>query len=194
MFRTYITSRSQHEQNGRWQTMHAEADLPEVSQLPSHSSEQTLSGDLKRTNTRLQGVFGYIYHTGPQSLSISVPGDVAPVKFASHTVLSGVRHEEQSPEIVIETAGIYEISYSMILSAATTAHTAFALQANGQKLTGSLINRILSPQDGMYSAAVLAELKENTVLRLIMTSGSTLSAELSGSGVSASMLIKKLNE
>lgn len=191
MFHTYI--RSQHEQSGRWQSMHAEADLPEVSQLLSQSSEQALSGGLKLTNTRSQGVFGFMYHTGPQSLTVSVPGDVAPVKFASHTVLSGVRHEEQSPEIVVEKAGIYEISYSVILSAATTAHAAFALQANGEKLTGSLINRILSPQEGMYSAAVLAELKDNTVLRLIMTSGSIFSAELSGSGVSASLLMKKLS-
>ncbi len=193
MFRTYITSRSHNGQSGHWQSMHAEADLPEVSQLPFHSNEQESSGSLKLTNTRAQDVFGFVYHTGPQSLAVSVPGDVAPVKFGCHTVLSGVSHDEQSSDVFIETAGVYEISYSIIISAATTAHAAFALQADGEKLPGSLISLLVRPEEGMYSAMALAELKENTSLRLIMTSGSTCSAELNNSGVSASLLVKKLN-
>lgn len=191
MFRTYSTSLSHGGQNAGWQYIAATAEVPKVSQISL--DEKKPSESLNGAETSAQGAYGFIYHTGPQCLSVSVPGDVAPVRFGCHTVLSGIKHEDQSPEIVIDTPGFYEITYSLNLSASTAVHATFALQANGEHLPGSLISRIVSPEERIISASVMTALKQNTTLRLIMTSGSAFSAELSGSGVSASMMIKKLN-
>jgi hypothetical protein len=183
----------QGEQSTRWKYMPISDVINDISQLSPRTSEKTGTDSMKLTNESEQGVFGFLYHTGPQSLSVSVPGDVVPIKFGSHTVLSGIKHEEQSADIVIGAKGVYEFSYTLVISAPTTVHAAFALQADGQNLPGSLFSRQISPEERVYGATVLAELNNNASVRLVMTSGTVLNAELTGSGVSASLIINKLN-
>ncbi len=196
MSRTYHTSRgmrSQSEQNQNWKYIPKADAVPEVSRLSVQTIENRTSGCLKPAYAGAQAVFGFMYHTGSQSLSVSDSGNVAPVKFGRHSVLSGIWHEEQSPNIFIETAGVYEISYSVIISASTAAKATFALQADGKNLPGSIIRHSVSHKERMYTAAVLAELKQSSALRLIMMSHSTVNAELPRKGVTASLLIKKLS-
>jgi hypothetical protein len=162
--------------------------MPPVEQLSQ--IEDTTGGNVE---TDKQSVFGYVFHTGLQSLAVTVPGDVIPVKFGSHTVLTGLRHDEQSPDIMIMESGIYEISYSVSMQAAYAVHAALSLQANGETIEGSLMAKLVNTYESVFSAAVLAELKANTEIRLVMTSGTAVSAELTGNGVSASLMIKKLN-
>ncbi len=140
-----------------------------------------------------QGVYGYIFQHGPQMLSVSVPGDVVPVRFSSHALLEGLRHDEHSPDIIITESGIYEISYSVTMQANNALHAALSLQADGQTVSGSVISRMIDTRDAIYGTAVLSELKAGATLRLVLTSGTAAAAHLSDSGVSASLMIKKLD-
>ncbi len=146
----------------------------------------------KKTAPEKQSVFGYVFENSPQTLAVKMPGDVVPVSFGSHTVLSGLLHDAGSPDIKVTETGIYEIGYSVVLQAANAAHAALSLQADGKIIEGSLTARLISTQESVYSATVLTELKAGTTVRLVITSGTALCTQLAGSGVCASMVIKKL--
>ncbi len=184
--------RFQGKYNGSWRYISAHSALPEVSKRISYSIQKATSESPKSDNVCAQGVFGFVYHTGPQSLYITVPGDTVPVKFGKHTVLSGIKHEEESPEIVIESKGVYEISYALSLSSETAVYTSFALQADGESMPGGVITRMVNQEERTYIGTVLAEINDDTMIRLIATAGSAVKVDLSASGVSASLVIKKI--
>lgn len=140
-----------------------------------------------------QNTYGHIYHSGPQSLCVTVPGDVVPVKFSKESALSGLRHDADSPELVINETGIYEISYCVCVQAEISVYAAFALQVGGENIEGSIISRLLNTSEIVYSSTVLSELKKNSTIRLVMTSSSVVSAVMKNTGVTASLIIKKLN-
>lgn len=140
-----------------------------------------------------KSVHGYIFHSGPQTLTVTVPGDVAPVRLASHTVLNGLQHDEHSPDIMVLEEGTYEISYSVVMKAANEVYAALSLQADGKTIDGSVTARLIDTQETAYSAAVLAEIKAGALIRLVITSGTAAGVQLSDSGVSASIMIKKIN-
>ena len=146
-----------------------------------------------KASPQKQGVYGYIFHSGPQRLSVSVPGDVVPVRLSSNTVLKGLRHDDNSPDIIVMESGVYEISYSVTMQAVNALYAALSLQADGQTVSGSVTARLIDTHEAIYGAAVLAELKAATVVRLVMTSGTAAAVQLTDSGVSASMMIKKLD-
>lgn len=159
--------------------------------LPSADTQIELNRD-EESKMNNQRAFGYVYYAGPQKLSVSVPGDVTPVRFDSHTVLQGLSHDDNSPEILAGQSGIYEISYTVSAQSDNSAYAAFAVQIDGQTVDGSMTAKLINAQGCVYNAAVITEIKQGTLIRLVMTSGTTISVETTGNGVSASMMIKML--
>ncbi len=190
MFRTYSRNFPLGEHNGREQFVTAHTAVPEVSK--NFITEKRISGSKYHKNAN-QDVFGFMYHAGTQKLSVSVPGDVVPVVFNRHSVLSGVNHKETTSEIVVSFSGIYEISYLLNISSVSESRVMFNLQADGENLEGSQISCKISVEESIVGGAILTELKANAALRVIMTSHNAVDAEMSGNGVSASMTIKKIS-
>ncbi len=137
--------------------------------------------------------YGCVYHVGAQSIAVTVPGDSVPVKFSHSAYLSGVWHEDDTPDLVIKEQGIYEISYALYMSGITEAAVAIAVQSDGNTLPGSLQRRFLTSEEQVYGGMVVAELWKDSMLRVIMTSGTVVSAEFKGSGVTATLVLKKLD-
>lgn len=176
----------------RWQ---CSASRGEVHGFVLKSAKNIGNIEERKTNINIsrESVFGYIYHAGTQNLVVTVPGDVAPVVFSKNTVLSGVRHDEDSPDVFIAETGIYEICYSVLIHTAKDVCASFSLQANGQAIEGSTISRLLNTMESVCSATTLTELSQDDAIRLVMTSCSPVSAEMKNSGVCGSLMIKKVN-
>lgn len=174
-----------------WQRTKPQPNIPDEMQPEEQLNSKEDS--IEETATEKRSVYGYVYHNEPQTLAVKMPGEVVPVCFGNHTVLSGLLHDADSPDIKVTETGIYEIGYMVILQSAMAAHAALSLQADGKTIEGSLTTRLLNAQESVYSGAVLAEIEAGSAIRLVITSGTALSAQLLGSGVSASMMIKKLD-
>lgn len=156
---------------------------------------ETLVPEMVRCETSEEkeaAVYGCVYQQGAQCLDVNVPGDLAPVRFSGHSILSGMRHDEDAADVVADAAGVYEIRYSALLRAEKAVYAAVMLQADGETIEGSLTGRLTQPQGCAYDASVIAELKDGAALRLVATSGSVASLELAGSGVTAYMLVRRL--
>ncbi len=144
----------------------------------------------EETAAHERGALGFVYADGPQKLSVTVPGDAAAIQFNSHTVLSGLRLCGE--DVIADKPGIYEIGYYISLKASCAVRVVIMLQANGRPIEGSAVERTLDERESAVGTSVLAALKENDAVRLVMTAGTAVNAELTG-GVSASMSIKKLD-
>ncbi len=189
---TYYRSFKTHPNNSKAKQQRAEPRKEGLKLMPP--AEPTAVREEKADAApQKRNIFGYIFHSGPQALSVTVPGDAVPFRLGSHTVLSGLQHEENSPDVKIEEAGIYEIGYSVVMQAANAVHAALSVQADGQTVEGSVTARLIDTHEAVYSAVMLAELKAGTTLRLVITSGTAAGVQLSDSGVSVSLLIKKLD-
>ena len=190
----YFRNFKTHSKNDRKKRQHFEPRQESLKLMPH--AEPSIVPEVKEDAKALpnkQDVFGYIFHSGPQMLSVSVPGDVVPFRLSSHTVLKGLRHDENSPDIIVMESGVYEISYSVNMQAVNALHAALSLQADGQTIEGSVTARLIDTRAAVYGTAVIAELKAGASVRLVMTSGTAAAVQLSDSGVSASMMIKRLD-
>ena len=185
-FKTQMQSNNALHWKRNRQTQKNMIDLP-AAEPPLISGEEAVN---QQDNQKAIGCF---YHTEPQALTVTVPGDVTPVRFASHTVLQGLSHDDDSPEFVAGQSGIYEISYTVSAHTINSAYAAFAVQIDGQTVDGSVSAKLVDTQGCMFGASVITELNQGAVIRLIMTSGTAISVETDSNGVSASMMIKKLD-
>lgn len=137
--------------------------------------------------------YGCVYHVGTQKLSVTVPGDMVPVKFDHDAFLNGIWHEEDTPDVQIKDHGIYEVTYMVCLAGASTAAVAFAVQADGEMMPGSLQSRLLTNEEQVCGGTVIGELWKDSIVRVVMTSGTVVSGEMKGTGVTASLVLKKLS-
>ncbi len=194
MSNAYFRNFKTHSQSDKAKRMPAES-RKEILKLvvPAEPSCAPEVKEEAKASPQKQGVYGYIFQSGPQILAVSVPGDVVPVRFSNHTVLKGLAHDDNSSDIIVMVSGVYEISYSVTMRAANALHLALSLQADGQTIDGSVMARLIDTREAVYGTAVLTELDAGATVRLIMTSGTVAAAQLSDSGVSASIMIKKLD-
>ena len=185
-FKTQMQSNNALHWKRNRQTQKNMIDLP-AAEPPLISGEEAVN---QQDNQKAIGCF---YHTEPQALTVTVPGDVTPVRFASHTVLQGLSHDDDSPEFVAGQSGIYEISYTVSAHTINSAYAAFAVQIDGHTVDGSMSAKLINTQGCLFSAAVITELKQGATIRLIITSSTAIRVETDNNGVSASMLIKKID-
>lgn len=174
------------ERAGRWQRLTPQVKAKDrlKKEIPTQVSEQT--------EKEKQNIYGYIYHNGAQGLNVKMPGDVVSVRFSDHAVLSGLRHNSESSDIEVIKSGVYEILYSVRITAKDAAFVTFGVQADGKTVKGSQINRLVNTQESICCTSILTELRQLTTIRLVMTSGVAVNVELNGSGVCASFVIKKI--
>ena len=134
--------------------------------------------------------YGYIYDTTEQI----VPQN-ADVKFSNNGALLGIIHETGTAPIIIESAGIYAVWYTVIASN----HNQFTLFRNGNPVPGSTngTENTYTPYSGMViiNAAAGDQLTLKNYTSALPGSVSIVSrAGGEMTGISASVLILKIGE
>lgn len=139
------------------------------------------------------GAYGCVYHRGGQRLTVTAPGDSAPIRFHSHSCLYHIGHVQDEAEVTVQQAGDYELAFDLRVSAKASAPVRFELHAGEEALPGGDFSFILSTGIQECRGVAMAALEAGDTICLVMTSVSVCEALLSPGGVSASLRFKKLN-
>ena len=95
--------------------------------------------------------------------------------------------------ITISQSGIYEINYSVNLSAAVATTVTLAVRQNGSNIASSLISRSLAVGTGsLYNGSVIVSLNNGDVIDMALSALLAVGVTL-GSGTNAILTIKRLN-
>lgn len=95
--------------------------------------------------------------------------------------------------VVVTQAGTYEINYFVNLSAAVATTVTMAVRANGTNIPSTVISRALSVgTNSIYSGSTVVTLAAGTTLDMAVSALLAVGLNL-GSGVNASLSVKKLN-
>lgn len=95
--------------------------------------------------------------------------------------------------ITTTEAGIYEIQYNIILSVAVGTTLTVSVRRNGTNIPSTTISRALSVGVGsLFQGSTMVSLSAGDVIDMAISALVAVGATL-GSGVSASLTVKKLN-
>lgn len=98
-----------------------------------------------------------------------------------------------SNNIIINQTGNYEINYYVNLSAAIATTVTMAVRASGTNIPSTVISRALSVgTNSIYSGSTIVTLTAGTTLDMAVSALLAVGLTL-GSGVNASLSVKKLN-
>ncbi len=137
--------------------------------------------------------YGCVYHSGGQRLTVTVPGNSAPIRFHSHSCLYHIGHVQDEAEVTVQQAGDYELAFDLRVSAKASAPVRFELRAGEEALPGGDFSFILSTGIQECRGVAMATLEAGDTICLVMTSVSVCEVSLLPSGVSASLRLKKLD-
>lgn len=99
----------------------------------------------------------------------------------------------QANSITVIQAGIYEINFYMIASAALATTLTFAVRANGTNIPATVLSRALSVgTNTVYSGSVITSLAAGTIIDMAISALLAVGVTL-GSGTNAILTIKKIN-
>lgn len=133
--------------------------------------------------------YGYIYNTDEQSVSLNIP-----IKFSNNGTLPGITHEAGTAPIIIESAGLYAVWYTVTAKQSSQ----FTLFRNGNPVPGSTYGsyRDETPYPGIV--IIYAAAGDQLTLRNYSSDplDVTLYNEAGGdeTSVSASVMILKISE
>ncbi|MDE6469431.1 MAG: hypothetical protein K2L19_00225 [Eubacterium sp.] len=95
--------------------------------------------------------------------------------------------------ITVTEAGVYEINYFSTLSAALGTTVTLAVRQNGTNIPSTAISRLLSVGvSSLYSGSTIVTLNAGDVIDMALSALLAVGVTL-GSGVSATLTVKKLN-
>ncbi len=95
--------------------------------------------------------------------------------------------------ITVAQAGSYEINFSSNISVALGTTVTLAVRNNGVNIPSATISRVLSVGVGsLFSGSVIVNLTAGAVIDMALSALLAVGATL-GSGVNASLTVKKLN-
>ncbi len=156
--------------------------------------------------TGLQGLQGATGPTGPAA-GLNVYG--GKYNNTSQTINLGIGTQTQVPlptampnlnttytptnSITVAQAGTYEINYFSNLSAAIATTLTMAIRVNGTNIPSTVISRALSVgTSSIYSGSIIVTLTADSVIDMAISALLAVGVTL-GSGVSATLTVKKLN-
>lgn len=99
----------------------------------------------------------------------------------------------QPNSITVTQAGIYEINFYIIASAALATTLTFAVRTNGTNIPSTVLSRALSVgTNSVYSGSVIASLTAGSTIDMAISALIAVGITL-GSGTNATLTIKKIN-
>ena len=139
-------------------------------------------------------VYGCVYNIGPQDVTVAVPGEYVPIQFSNNAILSeGISHEAGTAEVAVCEAGDYKISFALYCTATAAAFATAVIQADGENIPGGVFSRMFTTQYQMVSGQTMVSLQACDNIRVVLTSAVAFGITLTGSDVTATLYIKKLN-
>ena len=147
--------------------------------------------------------------TGPTGPSSGLPAFGGKYNTASQTLNLGIGTQTQLPlptsmpnlntdytqtnSITVNQTGTYEINYYSNMSAALATTVTFAVRQNGSNIPATVIARALTVGTStIYSGSVIVNLTAGNIIDMAISALLAVGITL-GSGVNASLSIKKLN-
>ena len=95
--------------------------------------------------------------------------------------------------ITVTDAGNYEINYSTTLSVAVGTTVTIAVRSNGTDIPGATVSRVLSVGVGsLVNGSTIVSLPAGAVINMVISALIAVGVTL-GSGVNASLTVKKIN-
>ena len=199
---TWMTTRQKEETaRAEWGSMKAQTgqegsfDKPAGGIEQHEGADQANADNLPDAKPEGNGLraYGYVFQNGVQHLTVKKPGESAPVHFRNHNCLKHIDHAENDAEVIVREAGDYEITFELCLSAKAAAPVLFELRREDGVLPGGAFQYILSNDFRECRGTVMARLRENDHISVVMTSASTCETTLAAGGVSAGLWLKKLD-
>lgn len=179
--------------------VHAAADTAEVtnpfSKKASSAIETPASSQVREYAQPEPGLsaYGCVFHKGPQRLIVVRSGEAVPVCFNAHSCLNRIAYNEGDNYVAAAEAGDYEITFDLRVSAKASAPVIFELRAGNKPLPGGTFEYALSSGTRECRGATMARLQSGDHISLVMTSVSVCEASLASGGVSAMLMLKKLD-
>ncbi len=152
----------------------------------------SVKAEIKETGRRNPGIYGAAFQSGTEVLNISAPGEIVPVALSSSSLLCGVTHSAGDADMVVSVSGGCEVQFALYLSSDTASIATFSLQANEKDMAGGTWDVPLISGFQIVSGCTMAHLDENSRVRIAVTAASPLALKLSGSGVTASLILRQL--
>lgn len=135
--------------------------------------------------------YGGKYNNTGSSISIGV-GTQSQVPLAISMPNANVTYTPNN-SITVGSAGVYEINFYTNFSAAVSTTVTLAVRVNGANIPATILSRALSVSaSSTYSGSVIVSLNAGDVIDMAISALLAVGLTL-GSGVNASLTVKKIN-
>lgn len=135
--------------------------------------------------------YGGKYNNSAQTINLGV-GTQSQINLSTAMPSLNVTNTT-SNSVIITESGTYEINYYVNLSAAVATTVTMAVRANATNIPSTVISRPLSVgTNSIYSGSTIVTLASGTILDMAVSALIAVGLNL-GSGVNASLSVKKLN-
>ena len=132
--------------------------------------------------------FGGRFNDDFTPINIVVGQEVIPLP----EIMPGRDVEYSDNSITIEENGIYEINYSINVSAEVAALVTTSVRVNGQDIDSTVISRLIDVDLGtVYSGSTIVELNSGDVIDMAISALIAVEVTL-GNGVNASLSIRRI--
>jgi hypothetical protein len=163
--------------------------LSEGKEIVKQETAENIDNNAKEVKHRGLNAYGYVYHCGAQRLVISQPGERSTLRFGHFTCLKGIELTGDNTGVIVREAGDYEITFDLQIIAKASAPVTFELCTDDGALAGGSFVYILSGGITECRGSMMAALRSNDKVSVVMRSASVCEATLASAG----LYIKKLD-
>ena len=160
---------------------------------PYTANEEHIANEVVEMPYRRHSSYGCLYHTGTQRLVITQSHTAAAVCFGSHNCLCGIQHTEGDETVTVTEGGDYEVVFELRVLAKVSAPVTFSLCRENEALPGGVFVYMLSAGIRECRGSVMAHINAGDRIKLVISSITACEVLLAGSGVSATILLKRLD-
>lgn len=157
------------------------------------TNEEHRANEVVEMPYRRHSSYGCLYHTGTQRLVITQSVTAAPVCFGSHNCLCGMQHTAGEGTVTVTEGGDYEVLFELRVLAKVSAPITFSLCREHEALPGGVFVYMLSAGIRECRGSVMAHINAGDRVKLVISSITACEVLIAGSGVSATMLLKRLD-